>query len=207
MSIDNWKTLLLRTGVKTENAIDYVQTRFQKRLKPDQRLHVIAYRGFGASHANGWQGHLRGRVLRYREPGTPGASTLWNNLRQNYARFDTDELAGVKVNAQVGDEMSHAVSDEEGYFECSFSSSKEVDETSLAVTLSLPEFTDIDIDGDPVIELPSHNASFGVISDIDDTLLVTQATSLLRMMRLTLLESSDTRVAFPGVAPFYRHHL
>lgn len=204
MSIDNWKTLLLRTGVKTENAIDYVQTRFQKRLKPDQRLHVIAYRGFGASHANGWQGHLRGRVLRYREPGTPGASTLWNNLRQNYARFDTDELAGVKVNAQVGDEMSHAVSDEEGYFECSFSSSKEVDETSLAVTLSLPEFTDIDIDGDPVIELPSHNASFGVISDIDDTLLVTQATSLLRMMRLTLLESSDTRVAFPGVAPFYQ---
>ena len=58
-------------------------------------------------------------------------------------------------------------------------------------------------DGPAEVILPGADARFGVISDIDDTLLVTQATSLLKMMRLTLLESSESRVAFPGVAAFY----
>ena len=47
-----------------------------------------------------------------------------------------------------------------------------------------------------------------MISDIDDTVLQTDATSLLRMARATFLGNARVRMPFEGVAAFYRalHH-
>ena len=47
-------------------------------------------------------------------------------------------------------------------------------------------------------------SQFGVISDIDDTVLVTGATSMLQTARLTFLGNAYTRLPFAGVAAFYR---
>jgi phosphatidate phosphatase APP1 len=47
-------------------------------------------------------------------------------------------------------------------------------------------------------------SQFGVISDIDDTVLVTGATSILQTARLTFLGNAYTRLPFAGVAAFYR---
>lgn len=52
--------------------------------------------------------------------------------------------------------------------------------------------------------IPSAEAEFGVISDLDDTVIQTDAANLLRMLRVTLLESAATRIPFEGVARFYR---
>jgi len=43
-----------------------------------------------------------------------------------------------------------------------------------------------------------------VISDVDDTIVKTQATNLFRMLWLTLRSDATTRLPFPGVAAFYR---
>jgi phosphatidate phosphatase APP1 len=43
-----------------------------------------------------------------------------------------------------------------------------------------------------------------VISDLDDTVVQTGATSLLRMARTVFLSNARTRLPFPGVAAFYR---
>jgi phosphatidate phosphatase APP1 len=50
---------------------------------------------------------------------------------------------------------------------------------------------------------PPPSAQFGVISDIDDTVIRTDATRLLRMLKRTLLENARTRLPFEGVAEFY----
>jgi len=47
-------------------------------------------------------------------------------------------------------------------------------------------------------------ASFGVISDIDDTILRSEVTSSLTMLRLLLFSNAHTRLPFEGVAAFYR---
>ena len=52
--------------------------------------------------------------------------------------------------------------------------------------------------------VPSPRAAFGVISDIDDTVLQSEVTTFLRAVRLMLLENARTRLPFPGVAAFYR---
>ena len=54
------------------------------------------------------------------------------------------------------------------------------------------------------ILVPPDAAQFGVISDIDDTILETYATEFFRMARLTLFNNAYTRTPFRKVAPFYR---
>lgn len=54
------------------------------------------------------------------------------------------------------------------------------------------------------ILVPPDEAEFGVISDIDDTILESYATDFFRMARLTLFNNAYTRTPFRKVAPFYR---
>lgn len=55
--------------------------------------------------------------------------------------------------------------------------------------------------GDFLIE--NGDAGFGVISDIDDTILISHSTQLLRKLRLILTKNSKTRLPFEGVSGFY----
>ena len=205
MASDHWKTLFHRLGMSTENALDVVRTRARDKLHPEVHLHVIVYRGFATRLSAGWQGSISGRVLRYKKPSLPGTSALWNNLRDSYSRFATDELAGVTIRGYADSVQTESITDDEGYFRLDFDILETTGSTTtIPVEITLPGYTTLQIDGDPVIKLPAAAAQFGVISDIDDTLLITNATSLKRMMRLTLLESATTRIAFDGVAEFYQ---
>jgi phosphatidate phosphatase APP1 len=46
--------------------------------------------------------------------------------------------------------------------------------------------------------------SFGVISDLDDTVIQSRITSFLQAVRTVMLGNARTRLPFPGVAAFYR---
>jgi phosphatidate phosphatase APP1 len=52
--------------------------------------------------------------------------------------------------------------------------------------------------------VPDPRAEFGVISDVDDTVLHTGITDRAGMLRTTLLHNAATRLPFAGVAAFYR---
>jgi phosphatidate phosphatase APP1 len=49
-----------------------------------------------------------------------------------------------------------------------------------------------------------HGARFGVISDLDDTVVRSSATNVLRMAWIVVLNNAHTRLPFEGVAAFYR---
>ena len=49
-----------------------------------------------------------------------------------------------------------------------------------------------------------HGARFGVISDLDDTVVRSSATSVLKMAWIVLRNNAHTRLPFEGVAAFYR---
>ncbi len=52
--------------------------------------------------------------------------------------------------------------------------------------------------------VPSPRAEFGVISDIDDTVVYSNATRKVRMIVSIALSNARTRMPFKGVAAFYR---
>jgi phosphatidate phosphatase APP1 len=52
--------------------------------------------------------------------------------------------------------------------------------------------------------VPPADAEYGIISDIDDTIVKTTATSLLAMSRNTFFHNAHTRLPFAGVSEFYK---
>jgi phosphatidate phosphatase APP1 len=52
--------------------------------------------------------------------------------------------------------------------------------------------------------VPAATARFGIISDIDDTVLWTNVTNKLNMALLMVRSNAHTRKPFQGVAAFYR---
>lgn len=166
---------------------------------------IVPYRSYGASDRL----LVMGRVL----SNTPAAATgaddsVWQNLLNTYRRLESDEVPGARVQAQIGDVVAEAVSDEEGYFRIWLEGISEYTRPGwLGVDLRLREPLD-DEQGHVLtraqVQVPANEAQFGIISDIDDTVLQSHATELLRMAKLTFLGNAHTRLPFPGVAAFYR---
>ena len=52
--------------------------------------------------------------------------------------------------------------------------------------------------------MPPADAEYGIISDIDDTIIKTTATSLMAMSRNTFFHNAHSRLPFAGVSEFYK---
>jgi phosphatidate phosphatase APP1 len=55
-----------------------------------------------------------------------------------------------------------------------------------------------------LLVVPANNAQ-GLISDIDDTVQITEVNSKIHMLANTFLRNALQREAVPGIVPFYRH--
>lgn len=172
---------------------------------------VLSYRGYGTPNHL----HIKGRVLqdqgiKLREE---GAST-WKNIVNMYRRFESDEVSGARVRAHFGEAQKEVLTDDEGYFNIAFKLSnrptdaiQKEDQLWQPITLDLldplPQHSG-PIQVNSEVMVVSERAQFGVISDIDDTIMRTAATDLLKMIRIAYLGNERTRRPFPGVAEFYR---
>ncbi|MBE9111432.1 DUF2183 domain-containing protein [Nodosilinea sp. LEGE 07298] len=171
---------------------------------------VMSYRGYGTPECL----HLKGRVLqdqgiKLREED----ASVWKNIRNMYRRFESDEVAGARVRAYFGAAQQEVVTDEEGYFNVEFKLSDQLDDAvqtggqlwqpiTLELLEPLPQHSE-PVKVDSEIMVVSERAQFGVISDIDDTIMHTAATDLLKMIRIAYLGNERTRRPFAGVAKFY----
>jgi phosphatidate phosphatase APP1 len=132
----------------------------------------------------------------------------WLNLAAMIQRFESDEVPGARVLVRFPGGEHEVTADDEGYFECwieprpTFSPSALWHE--IVVELLHPREGDQPHRQIASLLVPPPESAFGVISDLDDTVVKTGATSLLRMARTTFLSNARTRVPFPGVAAFYR---
>lgn len=180
-------------------AVD-LERRFDRRVagRPVLRRVVISpYRGFG----RGNELLVRGRVLiDKRVTRAASAESLWRNALNTYRRFHSDEVAGARVVASYRDAVVESVTDDEGFFQIRLQSAGVDARTWRAVTLHLPDF---DVTAVAHAIVPSPDAAFGVISDIDDTIVHTNATSLLGMAR-SVIRNAASRLPFEGIADLYR---
>ena len=122
-------------------------------------------------------------------------------LRRTLAGFVTDELPGVPLRITVGDATAETVTDPEGYFVTRL----RPDPQALA-----SPWTDgtVELAGEyRGLPRPTRHrcgcgcrerTRFGIVSDVDDTILETGVQRVGQMIRQTLTGSSMTRTPFPG---------
>ena len=170
------------------------------------------------------------RVLATPLGGGPRAKDRWwDNLVNTYRRWDTQEVPGAVVTAELGGAAQEVVADEEGYAWFRFSPPPVGDSgggsgggsggafTSTAHLLVADSAADRAVDPraeaatrGPLVEVelpvirPGPDAPFAVVSDLDDTVIHTGITNLLTAARLTFLHNALTRKPLPGVSALYR---
>jgi phosphatidate phosphatase APP1 len=170
-----------------------------------RHVELQAFRGYGTPARL----LLRGRVLRSTGlvRSRLGDSVL-DNVRNMFHRFESDEVPGalVAARAALGDEV-RAVTDQEGYFEFVLDLPRPLDDPRVW------EPVELELLAPPAPAGVAHataqvliprDPQYAVISDLDDTVLHSHATSLWQMAKLTLLHNAHTRLPFEGVAGFYQ---
>jgi len=201
----DWRSILAQTTTNVEDRFDKLKARLSQRLGLGEPLMIQAYHGYGTPQSV----TIKGRVLE--NEGIREATdhdTIWQNMLNAYRQIESDEVPGATVQGVLYGQVVTAVSDEEGYFDLHFALDKPLPNNvpwhTVEMTLiDAPRKLDQPVSTSGQILVPPETAVFGVISDIDDTVLQTQATSYLQAARLLFLKNARTRLPFTGVAAFY----
>jgi phosphatidate phosphatase APP1 len=169
-------------------------------------VQIVGYRGFGTAERL----LVLGRVLQDEGVRAPSAEqSRWRNFIASLRRIESDPLPFARVRAQLAGHPSarseEVVADDEGFIRHWVTAAPRLAPGWHGVSLDLADPPN----GKPVrasasVLTPAPAATFGVVSDMDDTVLQSEVTSLLRAARMVLLENALTRLPFPGVAAFYR---
>ncbi len=149
--------------------------------------------------------HVKGRVVRDAPSLKPGASTL-SRMRAMLAIYNSRELGGVTVRLQAYGETHESVSDAEGYFHFDRPVAQPLPATTQweKVTLTTPGRSSATPEATAPVMAPGANNNWGIISDIDDTVVETGATNFVRNWRRVLVERPSDRLAVPGASALYR---
>lgn len=200
-SFQDWLT---RTTSAADDLADAGIRRLRKRLGREGIPKIQPYMGYASSDSI----RLHGRVLT-NPPLNPDIRNdhWWENLSNTIQRFASDEAPGVEVEATFDGRKATAVSDAEGYFHITLPRTANPDDafwdSACFRILNHPKTkrqTDRAVCG--VLTVPP-DAKYGIISDVDDTILHTGATEITTMAKLTFFGNARTRAPFDGVAKLY----
>ncbi|EMI15760.1 hypothetical protein RMSM_07331 [Rhodopirellula maiorica SM1] len=199
-----FKSWLTQTASSADDVMDAGIRRLRKRLGRIGVPAIQPYIGYATHDAI----HLSGRVLT-NPPIDPDfeSDRWWHNLSNAIGRFASDEVPNVKLRATAGGTVASTHSDDEGYFRFELPRETQSDDQLFWS----PAIMQIDDPKSPsqlssttcdVMYVPDQ-AEFGIISDIDDTILHTGAIDILTMAKLTFLGNARTRAPLCGVAKLY----
>lgn len=204
-----WKKVVTRVATRAEGKLDRLKGRLSRRFSREEGeedpIIILPYRGYGTAQKL----FLKGRVLQ--DEGIAPASeedSLWRNFVNTYKRFESDEVPGAQVRARFHGTEQVAVTNEEGYFEFWLEPTAPLPTDRLWHEVELELLAPLRPDQPPArttgyVLVPPPSAQVGIISDVDDTVIHTNATNLLRMGRTVFLSNARTRLPFEGVAAFY----
>lgn len=204
--MSEWKSKISELVEGIDDFSDKIKTSLRKKRGFDEPLRIVPYLGYGTAG----KFLLHGRVLE--DKGAITASQTdgkRRNLINLYRRFDTDEVSGARVRVIFQGVEREVVTDNEGFFRLEFNAPGIVKTDTLFQEVELELIEPIGEDGRraravALVQIPPATAKFGVISDIDDTILYSNITNKLKMLLTVALLNEHTRVPFKGVAAFYR---
>ena len=170
---------------------------------------VVPYRGFG-SYASG-EVSVIGALYEDKGLEKPeGKNSSRENILAMLKRYSGDQISGARIKIHLGNQQKQQLTEENGIFRAKMQltelngerKTKWIPYQAELLDQIGPETNNFRVSGE--ILIPGNDASFGVISDIDDTIMISHSTQTLRKLRLMLTHNSRTRKPFPGVEAFYR---
>lgn len=163
-------------------------------------MEVVVYRGFVA---DGDVAKVRVRVLEV--PELPGASRIpyWDTAQANLRRHAALPIVGAEVEMSIGRHSATEATDGHGFANFSLPVPRLTAGWHEASAVVTPIEGGKSATGTGQVVKPAK-APFLVISDIDDTILLTGLTEGIAMVARTVLREAAGRKAIAGMAALYR---
>ena len=189
-----------------EDKWDDLRGNLKTKLGLNDPVQILPYRTYGTAR----RVYIKGRVLEDKGITSAGdRDTVLNNLLNMYKRFESDEIPGAVLKALLPGEEHTVTTDKEGYFVLDLHPLEALINEDLwhpvpleLVSAPIPFEKSLRVLAEVMI--PPPDAEYGIISDIDDTVIQTGATDFLAMGKTVLLNNAKTRLPFAGVAEFYK---
>jgi phosphatidate phosphatase APP1 len=124
----------------------------------------------------------------------------WRNLVAFFKRMESDVVAGARLRARFVNSSAETESDRQGYFSVELRCEAQAGWNDVELELA----GDARIRAIGRVLVPPREAQFGVVSDIDDTIVYSNVLSKWRMILSLAFSNARTRKPFKGVAAFYR---
>lgn len=152
------------------------------------------YPGYGGSRFV-----VEGRVIEARSGAPEGQADSWfTNIKRTLRRLISDEQGDVPVRVELDGRAWRAVTDDEGYFRVE----DELPPAAPTGWRTVTAATERAHATGAMLLVPPDNR-LGIISDIDDTILISHVTDKSRLLRNVFLVNYAQRQAVPGTADFY----
>ncbi|KXN98612.1 hypothetical protein LS48_11065 [Aequorivita aquimaris] len=173
-------------------------------------VQIVTFHSYGtANHL-----YIKGRTIQ--DEGIDLSKTGFLNLLWNsWKRFETDKVKNAKLILKLADGRTlETVSDSQGYFLIDITIENLLSLTDAEGWLEYSISFATEIKGREIqqnnnfkgeILIPSEEAKFGVVSDIDDTILHTGLTSFFKwaVIKNTFFKRAEKRIPLEGAAGFY----
>lgn len=180
-----------------EHLVDSLKARLRRRYRINQ-LQVTVYPGF----RNESQVFVRGRVLVGKDIESGCRHHGWlRNFGNMAKRFLSAEIPHARLELEWEGQTKQVTTDHEGFFfECLPCGPE--DPLEVVIRTAEPRMRE-PFTAKARIFGRSERSRFVVVSDIDDTVLLTMANRMWRMVLLTLFGNAHTRKPFAGVNDWY----
>lgn len=183
---------------RASQVLDRGLSRVRDKLGLVQPPVILPYIGYG--HAG--EALIRARVVEDRGLDLGDRSTR-QRLLVAYRRYATYELKGEPVIVRWGRQVYRGQTDDEGHLDLWVNPPPDAVAGWNRVRVRLAR----DPEGEEVavsVFIADEHAGYGVISDIDDTVIETGATNIFKRAHALFWAAAEHRLPFEGVAAFYR---
>ncbi len=203
--LSGWRKVLAEVGSTVEHSIDDLKYAIKRKSGYTEPINVQCYRGYGTAT----RAFVSGRVLEDEGLAAPSPEdSVWENIVRTWKMIETDEVPRARVRLTLAGQAAEVTCDDEGFYEHTFAFDR-LPGGAQRLEAELLEPLGTTDDGRPQkttfageVFIPRAEAKVIVVSDVDDTVMHTGATSLLKAVINTMLHNAHGRVAFPGVAAF-----
>jgi phosphatidate phosphatase APP1 len=181
----------------------YSFSKIKRRIGKLDLVRVELFLAFG----NEREIFIKGRVIEaYKQSRPSDQQNAFKNIFASIRRYAGSSIPQARVRLEYQGKEQILVSNEEGLFEKRWAiDAYPKDQPDLA-TLALIEEEGLKAEEKFIrfeILRISENYPIGIISDIDDTVIISHATSLGKKFWMSISKNAYTRRPFPGVSEFY----
>lgn len=170
------------------------------KLQNSKAVNLRIYKGYGHTHHLVVYGHLLRGNPAVRERFT---HNFFYNIRHLIRLFTIDPIPEARIQLQHEATLLETKTRADGFFEFHWESPQE-----LVAGFQSIRVTYLDDEGNTIQEMPGelyipHSVQLGVISDIDDTILISYSSRLVKRLRVLFTRQPRSRKTFADIVHYF----